>query len=773
MWRLRRIIAHNLCAFRELDYHLSQGVTTLVFGDNRDNESQRSNGSGKSALLEAIAVGITGSPMRKVKNEEIIRDDADECWVCLTFDNDASDELFTVERQLSRKGASVVTCHIERAGQAVETDEAVQPSVDAYNKYILEKLGITRDELYNNFLLSKYKYSDFLSSSDKEKKEIINRFSHANLVDQAIEKLVEDYSPIGEEVRNAELELAGIDGRINMLQEQIEAEEKNCTERVKRKEEQISDLESRIVIRRSTIRECREEIAAGKLIYEKLAMADTAMQQLENGESGLEECLSYITQDVVPLLSGKLTDWSKVLDEKKKQFHDAEKSLQNCEHEFGAVAKAIKREQEEYNKLRQHYQTFETECHDRQEVYDHKLKQMEEELAQTDTRLREVRQQRLKTGKVVDNLKNKLAGSITCPACGHEFLVAEKEFDVECGRKQLAVSESEIDRLSTEITQHDCLLGKIEGLEESVHKEKRTLNNEMREWSQRLSFAEDNLRTIQRKQEEINRKREHTINLLTSLQGEADNMRRRLFDEVFGLLDETYQKQERETDVLEEKIKTAENAIKTLEDTISELQTASVEEVSEGLKKSLKAYRKKANEVLDIKTEVEKRLRVYQEQEQRFTQFKTYLANSKIEALGQVTNEFLTNIGSDIRIRFAGYTVLKTGKVREKISISLLRDGVDCGSFGKFSAGEAARANLATILAMQKLVNGNCVGDKGLDLLVLDEILEAVDEEGLSSMFSALNKLGITALVVSHGNVAEGYPHKLLITKENGESKIE
>ena len=71
--------------------------------------------------------------------------------------------------------------------------------------------------------------------------------------------------------------------------------------------------------------------------------------------------------------------------------------------------------------------------------------------------------------------------------------------------------------------------------------------------------------------------------------------------------------------------------------------------------------------------------------------------------------------------------LLKSGKVREKISISLLRDGVDCGSFGKFSAGEAARVNLATILAMQKLVNANCDDEKGLDLLVLDEILEAVD----------------------------------------------
>lgn len=773
MWRLKRIIAENLCAFRNLDYYVQQGVTTLVFGDNRDNESQRSNGSGKSALLEAIAVGITGSPMRKVKNEEIIRDDAGECQVCLTFDNDASDEVFTVERQLSRKGASIVTCHIERAGRAVETDEAVQPSVDSYNRYILEKLGITREELYNNFLLSKYKYSDFLSSSDKEKKEIINRFSHANLVDQAIEKLVEDYTPVGEEVRNAELELAGIDGRINMLQEQIEAEEKNCTERARRKEEQICDLEKRIAIRRSTIRECREEIATGKPVYEKLAIADAAMQQLENGESGLEECLAYITRDVVPLLSGKLTDWGKVLDEKKKQIHDAEKSLQDCEREFELAAKAIGREQEEYDKLSQKHQAFETECHDRQMAYDRKLKQIEEELAQAGNRLREVRQQRLQMAKAVDNLKNKLAGSITCPACGHEFLVAEKGFDMGNGRKQLISSEKEMDRLSTEITQHDCLLGKIEVLEESVHKEKRGLNNEMREWSRRLSLAEDHLGTVRRKQEEVNRDCGHIMSLLVSLQGETDSIRRRLFDEVFGLLDETYRKQERETEVLEEKIKTTENAIKTLEDTIGELRTASMEEVSEGFKKSLKAYRKKASEVLGVKTETEKRLRVYQEQEQRFVQFKTYLANSKIEALGQVTNEFLANIGSDIRIRFAGYTMLKTGKVREKISICLLRDGVDCGSYGKFSAGEAARVNLATILAMQKLVNGNCIGDKGLDLLVLDEILEAVDEEGLSSMFSALNKLGITALVVSHGNVAEGYPHKLLITKENGESKIE
>lgn len=41
MWKLKTIEAENLCAFRSLSYMLRQGVTTLIFGDNRDNDSQQ------------------------------------------------------------------------------------------------------------------------------------------------------------------------------------------------------------------------------------------------------------------------------------------------------------------------------------------------------------------------------------------------------------------------------------------------------------------------------------------------------------------------------------------------------------------------------------------------------------------------------------------------------------------------------------------------------------------------------------------------------------
>lgn len=426
-----------------------------------------------------------------------------------------------------------------------------------------------------------------------------------------------------------------------------------------------------------------------------------------------------------------------------------------------------------YERLVSDFHVFETESKKQQTKYDLELKKLEEELNAVDSRLHELKRQKRELSTRIETLRNKLAGTIACPACGHEFLVADRDFDVEAGRRVLAISEKNTRSLTEEISEKDTVLSEIETSEERIRGEKRTLNQKTQNRSEQLSAARRQVEDAAHRQESVTGSRQRTVNRINSLQEDMDGLRRRLFDEVFGLLDEAYKKQKRNIRNLEEEITTAENAIGTVQDTIRELKNASPEEAGESLRKSLKECRIKSGGVLERKAEAETRLRVFQEQAQRFMQFKTYLANTKIGALAQVTNGFLESIGSDIRIRFAGYTVLKTGKVREKISISLLRDGVDCGSFGKFSAGEAARVNLATILAMQKLVNANCEGDKGLDLLVLDEILEAVDEEGLPSMFAALNTLGITALVVSHGNVAEGYPYKLLITKEHGESKID
>lgn len=771
MWKLNRITARNLCAFQELDYQLQQKVTTLIFGNNLDNESQRSNGSGKSALIECIAVALTGSPLRKIKNEEIINDNAEECYVNAQFINDSCNEVFTIERRLFRKTHATVTCTIERDGKNVETDEAVQATVEAYNRYILEKLGITKDELFNNFLLSKFKFQDFLSSSDREKKEIINRFSNGIMVDNAIEKLSEDIEPVQEDLRKAELEIAGIDGRIEMLVEQIANEENTRAERVRTKNEKIASMQQTISTKRELIRKKEEETKAVNDILNKLKDADTAMQALENEENSLESYLTCIHAILSPM-GIELSDWKKIIERKHAEQHALEteltqwgEKLVNAEEKVGSLTK-------EHNLLKTEYQTFAVSYALKTDSYDKKLVEMQQQISRINSEAGKLRSNRRTLSTAIEELRARLAGTITCPKCEHKFLVSDSQFDVATGLTDLNDRKTEFKNMSSQITGCENQTVDLEKSQEEVRNARRTLAGEKRDWEDRLDHASRQMRVALSELEVINTNHKKVKDAINSLLESVESMCKRVFDEAFDLIDDASREKERKVKNLQDEIQSAGCSIETLEETIKELHTAPPTETVDSLRTSLKVYRKKSSEAAHTKTDIDKRMQRLEEQQQLFVRFKSYLANTKIEALSTITNEFLENIGSDIRVKFSGYTILKTGKLREKISVSLIRDGIDLGSFGKFSAGEAARVNLATILAMQKLINSNCELDKGLDLLVLDEILEAVDEDGLSSMFNALNTLGITALVVSHGNISESYPHKLVITKEYGYSTI-
>lgn len=772
MWKLKSIEAENLCAFRSLAYTLQQGVTTLIFGNNKDNDSQQSNGAGKSALLECIAVGLTGSPLRKIRTEEIINDAAEQCRIILHLANDASNEELIIARSIPRKGASIVACKLYRGGELVTTDEAVQHSVDAYNKYILEKLGITREELLNNFILSKYRYEDFLSSSDKEKKEIINRFSNGILVDEAIARVEEDLEPLSSEQQKIDLELAGIDGRIEMLQEQIAKEVAAGEERGRNRETRIAELEEAIASKRVYIRTHKESLTGIDATIAEVDKADKELQALESSDTSLEECLKAIDAVMTLLPDARRTDWNHTLKLKKEDLLLAQSSLENLDASVNHAEAVLKEKYDAFEKFKVQYTDFVTKYGYKCEEYSTRLQEIDKTLRSLASRLEELRRKRRVISAGIDELSNKLAGSITCPKCGHEFLVAQPNFDIEAGTKELRLRQQQLSEINGNIEAEQNSSEEAEMQQSKLNSERRTLDSDRSRWEQELSDHERAVCSATSEVERAEHNRKRTKAEVAAMQDEIDSIRRKAFDEFFGNIDERNATLSRERRKIVEDIRSAECAIETLQETIREVNEMAAEDLTLSLRKTLEQEKQRSMETAKRKFEVDDKVRALEVQRERFVQFKTYLANTKIEALSRITNEFLIGIGSDIRIRFDGYTVLKSGKVREKISISLLRDGVDCGSFGKFSAGEAARVNLATILAMQKLVNANCDDEKGLDLLVLDEILEAVDEAGLSSMFDALNALGGTVLVVSHGNVAEGYPHKLVITKENGESRI-
>lgn len=496
MWKLSEITAENICSFNNLHYVLNQGVTTLVFGNNMDNDSQGSNGSGKSALIECIATGITGSPLRKVKNEEIINDSADECMIRLEFFNDTSDEVFVILRRILRKGGSMVECLIKREGKPITTDEAVRPSVDAYNKYILEKLGITKDELYNNFLLSRHKYQDFLSSSDKDKKEIINRFSNASLVDIAMDKVLEDKKPVDEALHRAELKVAGLDGRIEMLAEQIQKEEDSTREKARTKSQRLADMEKSIGEKRALIRDCKEEIEILKASYTEIEKADKQMQALEDSESSVGECLEIITGLLAPLQCGSLSDWNGIVAEKKDKIEKLSGELSLWDTALEETKKELHEATRKRDAFLEKYRVFSENMKVKVSGYDEELKRLEMQITGLTGQITELGKQKATLTTAIENLNNKLAGTITCPVCRHQFLLSDENFNVEAARRQIKEHETEKGKLENLLAECRKQSESIEESEKKIHAGKRDLTGQNVTWEEKIQEAEKSRRRL-------------------------------------------------------------------------------------------------------------------------------------------------------------------------------------------------------------------------------------------------------------------------------------
>lgn len=163
MWKIRFIECENFISFQDAGVDIPQNVCTLIYGLNNDNMQQRNNGTGKSSIIEAIAFALTGEPLRSVdKAEEIINDNSDTANVYMELYNDYDKTVLTIERTLSRKSPQVIQCH-KYNEQNDEIDQTLtsQPTVADYNRYILEEIGLTKDDIYSNFILSNSKYKSF------------------------------------------------------------------------------------------------------------------------------------------------------------------------------------------------------------------------------------------------------------------------------------------------------------------------------------------------------------------------------------------------------------------------------------------------------------------------------------------------------------------------------------------------------------------------------------------------------------------------------------
>lgn len=787
MWRLTEIKLNNIVSFREAMFTFTQGVATLIFGKNEDNAAQPCNGSGKSSFIEAISLALTGEQLRKVKSlEEIINDCADEAYVYVRLDNDYNDTVFTIERTISRNAPQSIECHKYNAqGEEIETDKTIQPTVSDYNKFILNEIGLSKDDIYNNFILCDNKYESFFDCSDKNKKEVINRFSNGFIIDESISRVQADMEPIALRLDDANNQVIKVKGAIAAIEGELARTDEKKANAKQEREMRISRLDGEI-------QKCREDIEAAKDKKVKGEKRLIQLQGLQKQVSVLEESSESLLESYQKIKSmcaenelGTINEYDVLSEQYKANLTKYQNLIKDLKSQIQGATAIVFQRKADYEKYRTSY---EKHYDDQVKLTDQDnalISKIQKEIDKIDGQLDKIeasikaskaRQAELDT--LIARNSAMMNGVVICPKCEHKFFI-DSDITVDEVRKNLIGYRTEMEDKSSQIKKLSEDFEAIDEKAEDKSDEIDRINKQIKDRTAQINSEYSNLLKVSREVDEaeaqvasLQKKLTSTENDLDRLNGKIEVLRNRLFGEISGILDGRIMNGENYIAQQDSSIKFVQGQLTQYQQTKRELLEAPEIDFAASFKSSLEKYMDELQCAEKVASEIQSEYNTLKEQEVHFTMFKSHIAKKKIDALSLIVNDFLEKIGSDIRLKLEGFTVTKTGKLRDKISVQVMRDGIDCGSYHKFSGGEKARLNLACILSLHTLTNSNCEDGKGLDFLIIDELLDKSDEVGMATYCEALNKLGQTALLITQGGVSEGYPHKLLIVKKQGISTI-
>ena len=162
--KIEKIRIQNFYSFKDVELDLEDySGLTLIKGINKD--AGGSNGSGKSALIEAIFFGLTGKTIRKSTEESLI--------------NNQTKKKCLVEVHIKHGHQSYVICRQKKPTKLqvfIDGEEQTKASVARTQEFIDQSLNINHKVLLSSMFFGQSNGLNFLDCSADDKRLIIRNF---------------------------------------------------------------------------------------------------------------------------------------------------------------------------------------------------------------------------------------------------------------------------------------------------------------------------------------------------------------------------------------------------------------------------------------------------------------------------------------------------------------------------------------------------------------------------------------------------------------------
>lgn len=380
---------------------------------------------------------------------------------------------------------------------------------------------------------------------------------------------------------------------------------------------------------------------------------------------------------------------------------------------------------------------------EQREVVVETIKKKKEGLTKFEKEVKDKNKSVEKASKIISTLNNQLAGIITCPKCSHKFSLEDEELDYEETVTKKEKAEKIKKLLSASI--------------ESIEKSKKEI--------------EEKIDKMIGERDELGDKDEAQTKLTNKLKKEVEELNEKVTKKL-GEISSNKEKVKQLNSTIDLFKKTIENLIKEKEQTKKPNNKKRIEELNEEIKEVEKNTKELNKEILlhnvDIEKEEVKKSNLIEWQND-FKRFRMHVANQSLNVMQYHCNDYLDQMGSDLRVKFSGFRVLADKSIKEEITALVVRNFER--TFDSYSGGEQGRLLFASILANKFMIDSSHPYG-GLDFIGVDEIFEGVDSLGLKHIMESIKDMNSTIMLITHVSDEEIDSNTIKVVKINGKSEL-
>lgn len=451
--------AKNFLSWAHLKYSFEDRVIALS-GDNKTEEDQGGNGSGKSGIQQMIYYAYTGNNIRNVLDRKLVRRGTEEAWVLLETYCPQRKETLEIQRTIPIKGSSKLSLKIN--GNPVNFANVMDG-----NRFILEWLAISPEDLKSYYIICKECYKSFFRSSNTEKLALISRFINFSYIDETKDVINSQIDALNAKKRSYEQEKNILEGKLIVYSEQLEKELNRDLK--KEREEKIASYEAKIH-----------------------ALAD----EVETIDKGIEE--RNQTYNELSRKAAEKEEFLKLLENKRKDLPD-----------ITSFQETIKELKDELFQLKESQNTY----LNKQEINNHTRGKIKQELQKIHINL---------AGKITcPKCKHEFL-TLKDTSLELELAKQKKLFKED---KDLAARDVEI---TNQLKEYEAVISDYIAAKNSVEEEEEEARDKIRGLENQISSATSDLSSVRLKMKSITERNENALTLLEDRAKEVESLEKKI-----------------------------------------------------------------------------------------------------------------------------------------------------------------------------------------------------------------------------------------------------